>query len=44
MNEARRFCREKLRECQFRKGYARCLENERLEWDETLTLNECESK
>ena len=33
MNGARRIIREKLREHQYREGYARCLENKRVEQD-----------
>ena len=31
---ARRIRREKLREHQYREGYARCLEGKEVEWDE----------
>ena len=33
VNEPRRTRSEKLREHQYRGGYARCLESKRVEWD-----------
>ena len=33
VNGARRIRNENLREHQYREGYAKCLENKRVEWD-----------
>ena len=44
MNEARRIRSEKLRENFYIEGYARCLENKRVEWMKTEMLSKCGSR